>query len=61
MRCNIWHVAGRDRDLLVDTGMGVASIVDAVGELFTNSVTAVATHGHLPATACASHAADRRG
>jgi len=44
MRCNIWHVAGRDRDLLVDTGMGVASIVDAVGELFTNSVTAVATH-----------------
>jgi len=44
MRCNIWHVAGRDRDLLVDTGMGVASIVDAVGELFTNSFTAVATH-----------------
>lgn len=46
MRCNIWHLAGRDRDLLVDTGMGVASIVEAVGDLFERGVTAVATHGH---------------
>ncbi len=23
MRCNIWHVRGRDRDLMIDTGMGV--------------------------------------
>ena len=21
-QCNIWHVRGRDRDLLIDTGMG---------------------------------------
>jgi glyoxylase-like metal-dependent hydrolase (beta-lactamase superfamily II) len=46
MRCNIWHVRGRDRDLLVDTGMGVSSLVDAAGDLFGGSVTAVATHGH---------------
>jgi glyoxylase-like metal-dependent hydrolase (beta-lactamase superfamily II) len=46
MRCNIWHVAGRDRHLLVDTGMGVASIVSEVGDLFERAVTAVATHGH---------------
>lgn len=26
-RCNVWHVRGRDRDLLVDTGMGVVSLV----------------------------------
>src|SRR5438874_7545931 len=26
MQCNIWHVQGRDRDLVVDTGMGVASL-----------------------------------
>ena len=25
-RCNIWHVRGRDRDMLVDTGMGVVSL-----------------------------------
>lgn len=22
MRCNIWHVRGRERDLFIDTGMG---------------------------------------
>lgn len=46
MRCNIWHVRGRDRDLLVDTGMGVASLVDAAADLFDRQITAVATHGH---------------
>ena len=46
MRCNIWHVAGRDRNLIVDTGMGVASLVDALGELADKAITAVATHGH---------------
>jgi glyoxylase-like metal-dependent hydrolase (beta-lactamase superfamily II) len=46
MRCNIWHVAGRDRSVLVDTGMGVASIVEAAADLFDGPVTAVATHGH---------------
>ena len=25
-RCNIWHVRGRDRDMLVDSGMGVVSL-----------------------------------
>ena len=29
MRCNIWHLRGRDRDLLIDTGMGVGSLHDA--------------------------------
>lgn len=46
MRCNIWHVRGRDRDLVVDTGMGVLSLVDELGALLDKPVTAVATHGH---------------
>jgi glyoxylase-like metal-dependent hydrolase (beta-lactamase superfamily II) len=46
MRCNIWHVRGRDRDLVVDTGFGVASLVDELGSLLDRPVTAVATHGH---------------
>ena len=46
MRCNIWHVRGRDRDLMIDTGMGVASLVEAAQDLLDKSVTAVATHGH---------------
>ena len=46
MRCNIWHVRGRDRDLVVDTGMGIASLVDAMQNLIDKPVVAVATHGH---------------
>jgi len=46
MRCNIWHVRGRDRDLVVDTGLGVMSLVDELQDLVDKSVTAVATHGH---------------
>ncbi len=46
MRCNIWHVRGRDRDLVIDTGMGVCSLVDELGKLLDKPVSAVATHGH---------------
>jgi glyoxylase-like metal-dependent hydrolase (beta-lactamase superfamily II) len=46
MRCNIWHVRGRARDLMIDTGMGIASLRDAVQHLLDKSVTAVATHTH---------------
>ena len=46
MRCNIWHVRGRDRDLVIDTGMGVVSLVEAAEDLFDRPITAVATHGH---------------
>ena len=33
LRCNIWHVRGRDADLLVDTGLGVVSLKDAIADL----------------------------
>ena len=46
MRCNIWHVRGRDRDLVVDTGMGFTSLSDELADLVDKDVTAVATHGH---------------
>lgn len=49
MRCNIWHVRGRDRDLLIDSGMGVASLVAALAEVTAiteRPLTALATHGH---------------
>lgn len=47
VRCNIWHVWGRDRDLLVDTGMGLASLRAAFPELGERRVVAVATHTHV--------------
>src|SRR5258707_408924 len=46
MRCNIWHVRGRERDLLIDTGMGIASLRDAARHLLEKPVIAVATHTH---------------
>jgi glyoxylase-like metal-dependent hydrolase (beta-lactamase superfamily II) len=47
MQCNIWHVRGRDRDLLVDTGFGVASLHQAARHTFDKPVSAVATHAHV--------------
>lgn len=47
LRCNIWHVRGRERDLLVDTGLGVASLAEAARDLFEKPLSAVATHTHL--------------
>jgi glyoxylase-like metal-dependent hydrolase (beta-lactamase superfamily II) len=46
MRCNIWHVRGRDCDLLIDTGMGIASLREAARHLLEKPVIAVATHTH---------------
>lgn len=50
LRCNIWHVRGRDRDLLIDTGLGVASLRDAARDLFDKPLAAVATHTHMDHT-----------
>ncbi|MEK6540823.1 MAG: MBL fold metallo-hydrolase [Pseudomonadota bacterium] len=47
LRCNIWHVAGRDNDLLIDTGLGVASLAEAARDLFGSALTAVLTHCHM--------------
>lgn len=46
MRCNIWHLRGRDRDLVIDTGMGVGKLTAEMQDLLDKPVTAVATHGH---------------
>ncbi len=46
-RCNMWHVRGRDRDLLVDTGMGVVSLRRQVALLAERPVLAVASHTHF--------------
>ncbi len=47
IRCNIWHVRGRDRDLLIDTGLGLASVRRLVSELAERQPWAVATHTHF--------------
>ena len=47
LRCNIWHVRGRDRDLLIDTGMGVRPLKAEVSLLTERPVTAIVTHTHF--------------
>jgi glyoxylase-like metal-dependent hydrolase (beta-lactamase superfamily II) len=47
IRCNIWHVGGRDCDLVIDTGLGVASLRRELEDLTDRPVVAVATHGHF--------------
>lgn len=52
LRCNIWHVRGRDADLLVDTGLGCASLKDAMADLIDKPLIAVATHIHYDHVGC---------
>jgi glyoxylase-like metal-dependent hydrolase (beta-lactamase superfamily II) len=59
MQCNIWHVRGRDRDLLIDTGMGIASLHDAARHLFDKALSAVATHTHIDHVGSFHEFADR--
>jgi len=47
LRCKIWHVKGRDHDLLIDTGMGICSLKDEIEDLLGKPVIVVATHSHL--------------
>ncbi|GIV00352.1 MAG: MBL fold metallo-hydrolase [Actinomycetota bacterium] len=46
IRGNFFLVRGRDRDLLVDGGMGIASVRKELADLFERPVIAVATHRH---------------
>ena len=46
-RCNIWHVRGRDRDLLFDSGSGVVSLVAQFPWLAAKPLLAVASHTHF--------------
>jgi glyoxylase-like metal-dependent hydrolase (beta-lactamase superfamily II) len=59
-RCNIWHVRGRDGDLLIDTGLGLVSLRSAARDLFERSVIAVMTHAHFDHIGGASEFGDRR-
>jgi glyoxylase-like metal-dependent hydrolase (beta-lactamase superfamily II) len=46
-RCNIWHVRGRDRDLLFDSGLGHFGLVAHVALVTGYPLLAVASHTHF--------------
>ena len=60
VRCNVWHVRGRDRDLIVDTGVGVASVSAELANLLDRPVVCVATHFHFDHIGCFHEFDDRR-
>ncbi len=46
-RANLWLIKGRDRDLLVDTGLGVASLREHIAKLIDKPLLAIASHIHF--------------
>jgi glyoxylase-like metal-dependent hydrolase (beta-lactamase superfamily II) len=50
LRANLFLVRGRDRDLLIDSGLGLASLRRELAELFERPPVAVATHRHFDHT-----------
>lgn len=58
-RCNIWHVRGRDRDMLVDSGMGVVSLREQVPLVTEKPCLAVASHTHFDHIGCHHEFEDR--
>jgi glyoxylase-like metal-dependent hydrolase (beta-lactamase superfamily II) len=51
-RCNMWHVRGRDRDLLFDTGLGHFSLRAHVALVTERALTCVASHTHFDHIGC---------
>ncbi len=47
LRCNIWHVRGRDMDLIIDTGMGLRPLSEAIAALSDRPQTAIMSHSHF--------------
>ncbi|SLN31923.1 hydroxyacylglutathione hydrolase [Roseivivax jejudonensis] len=58
-RCNMWHVRGRDRDMLIDSGMGVLPLREWVPLVTERALTAVASHTHFDHIGCHHEFADR--
>lgn len=46
LRCNVWVVAGRDRDIVVDSSLGIRPLRGIVERDFDHELLAVATHAH---------------
>lgn len=51
-RCNMWHVRGRERDLLFDTGLGHFSLRQHVPLVSERALTCVASHTHFDHIGC---------
>lgn len=58
---NIWHLRGRDADLLVDTGMGICPLAPEIDTPPGKPLLVVATHIHLDHVGSLHEFAERSG
>ena len=58
-RCNMWHVRGRDRDLLFDSGLGHFSLRGRVPLVTGRPLVCVASHTHFDHIGCHHEFPDR--
>lgn len=58
-RCNIWHVRGRDRDLMLDSGLGHFSLRRHVPLVTEKKLVCVASHTHFDHIGCHHEFPDR--
>ena len=47
LRCNIWFVRGRDRNLIIDTGLGLRPLREELAFLSDKPVVCLASHNHF--------------
>lgn len=60
-RANIYHLVGRDRDLLIDSGMGLSSLAAIIPTVPGKPLLAVATHIHVDHVGSLHEFANRAG
>jgi glyoxylase-like metal-dependent hydrolase (beta-lactamase superfamily II) len=61
LESNVWHVRGRDADVVIDTANGIGPLRPAIDELAEGRpVVAVATHGHFDHVGGLAEFDDRR-
>jgi len=58
-RCNMWHIRGRDRDLLFDSGLGAVSLRRHIALVCERPLICVASHTHFDHIGC-HHEFDER-
>ena len=61
MRCNMWLIQGRDRNLLIDSGMGLRPLKAEIVALGEKPVAAICSHCHFDHIGCAHEFETRLG
>jgi glyoxylase-like metal-dependent hydrolase (beta-lactamase superfamily II) len=62
LESNVWHIRGRDRDLVIDTGNGVGPLRPDIERLSgRRPIISVVTHGHFDHVGGLREFEDRRG